>query len=234
MKLCRRFFIFSILLFSTSLVAQPMRCFEFTVACGHNNWQDTSFVACASNPAVVDSVLANLQRPMQNRKFISGPIASGNGGFNINAGHSFRWHFVPNQWELAEFAIELCDGCPFTDVDTDTAYWLGTVQSFCPWSSKPVREVSAPSSTQELVSSDTFIIYPNPASRSFVVQGPMDINTTYRMFNLMGKAVTEQMPPGSLQPIDVSSLEEGIYILRITTDNHMINKRIYVGKFQEN
>ena len=219
--------------FYSSLLAQPMRYFEFVVGCGHNNWQDTSFVACASNQTLIDSVLANLDRPMHQRKFILGPIAAGNGGFNFNASHPFRWHFVPNQWQLVDLAIELCDGCPFTDLDTDTAYWLNTVQSFCPWTSKPVREISAPSSIHELVSSESYIAYPNPASRNFVVKGPIVNNPTCRIYNMLGMAITNQTSLTSMQAIDVSAWEEGIYIIRITTDKLIINKRIHVGKYTE-
>lgn len=38
-------------------------------------------------------------------KFITGPIASGNGGHNGD----FPWHFVEGEWELTEVATEVCD-----------------------------------------------------------------------------------------------------------------------------
>ena len=124
--------------------AQTTRYFEFSTTCGHGNWQDTTFIASTSNQIIIDSVLANLARPLNQRNFINGPIDYGNGGHNHNANHWFLWHFIPNQWNLAEVAIELCDGCPYTDVDADTAYWVGTVGQFCPWSGRPVREVADP------------------------------------------------------------------------------------------
>jgi hypothetical protein len=119
------------------------RFFEFSTStfCGHGNWQDTSFIASTSNQAVIDSVLANLARPLNQRNFINGPIDYGNGGHNHNANHWFLWHFMPSQWSLVELAMEVCDGCPYTDVDADTAYWVGNVGRFCPWSGRPVRDL---------------------------------------------------------------------------------------------
>ncbi len=124
--------------------AQTIRYFEFSTTCGHGNWQDTTFIASTSDQAVIDSVLANIARPLNQRKFINGNIDYGNGGHNHNASHWFLWHFIPNQWSLVEMTIELCDGCPYSDVDADTATWVGTIGLFCPWSGRPVREISNP------------------------------------------------------------------------------------------
>ncbi len=131
-----------IVLFFSLANAQTTRYFEFTTECGHGNWQDTSFIASTSDQAVIDSVLANLARPVEERQFINGTIDYGHGGVNHNANNWFLWHFVPNEWNLVDFAIEVCDGCPYSDVDADTAYWVGNIGQFCHWSSKPVREVS--------------------------------------------------------------------------------------------
>ena len=97
--------------------AQNMRYFQFSVACGHGNWQDTAFVAATNDTALINTVLAEMAKPMEERMFINGPIAAGHAGYNRNATHWFKWHFVPNEWSLVEFAIEVCDGCPFTDTD---------------------------------------------------------------------------------------------------------------------
>jgi hypothetical protein len=46
---------------------------------------------------------------------------------------------VPDEWDLAEISIELCDGAPDM-VDADLDYWIGTVGRYCPWSSYVVSE----------------------------------------------------------------------------------------------
>jgi len=106
-------------------------------------WDTTSPTSLGWCLDKIDTLYDFLQQ-QDTKGFINGPIDYGNGGHNHNASHWFLWHFIPNQWSLVELAIEVCDGCPYTDVDTDTAYWVGNIGQFCPWSGRPVREVSNP------------------------------------------------------------------------------------------
>jgi len=69
-------------------------------------------------------------------KIVTGPLAAGNGGFNLG----WSWHLVPEDTHFAEFSIELCDGKP-SFVEEDLDYWLNTVGTFCPWSAIVVDEV---------------------------------------------------------------------------------------------
>ena len=69
------------------------------------------------------------------RGVISGTLGGGDGGFNA----PFKWHLVPQSVQAPDFAIELCDGKP-SMVDTDLAYWMGSVKQYCPWAAKVVRE----------------------------------------------------------------------------------------------
>jgi len=61
-----------------------------------------------------------------------GPLEWGSGG--VNKGH--RWHVT--ELAFADFTVELCDGTARM-VDRDTAYWVETVGSFCPWSGEVVK-----------------------------------------------------------------------------------------------
>ena len=59
---------------------------------------------------VNDAVRAQLALPENQRTlFIIGPIERGDGG---GQNPPWKWHFVASGWELAEMAIELCDGMP--------------------------------------------------------------------------------------------------------------------------
>jgi hypothetical protein len=62
------------------------------------------------------------------RGVVLGTLASGDGGFNS----PWSWHLDPATVEVADAAIELCDGRP-SMVEADTNYWIGTVGQFCPW-----------------------------------------------------------------------------------------------------
>ena len=194
--------------------AQTWRYFEFTTQCGHGAWQDTSFIAATSNPELIDTVLANLGRPIENRKFISGTIEAGNSGYNHNANHWFLWHFNPNQWNLAELAIEVCDGCPYSDVDADTAYWLQTLGQFCPWSGRPAREISQPISIQPYSM--------NPSGLVLQQQGK-DLKMTlpdtdwykWTIYDLQGKRLKTGKTNSPLLLLSLPELENGYYLFEL-------------------
>jgi hypothetical protein len=52
----------------------------------------------------------------------------------------WSWHPDPGQVSFADFTIELCDGLP-SHIEDDKTYWLGTVDSYCPWSAQVVDVV---------------------------------------------------------------------------------------------
>jgi len=114
-----------------------LRYFEFTIT-GHPDAEN--FVAATRDTDVVVIVDWQLSLPLSERNLhINGPIDSTNGGFNME----WSWHHVPNQWVMAEISFELCDGIP-SFVEADLPYWLHNVGGFCPWGSKVLREVPAP------------------------------------------------------------------------------------------
>lgn len=227
----KRFFLFSIMsLFLQLAHAQTTRYFEFTVTCGHGNWQDTSFIAATSDQAVIDSVLANIARPLEERQFIVGPIDYGNGGHNHNASHWFLWHFIPDEWNLADFAIEVCDGCPYTDVDADTAYWVGNLGQFCPWSGRPAREVSLVSGVDDPFSSaDEPLFFPNPAGNSVTLNLQNSEGVSVQLFNAVGQQVAYIPNAAFQQELDIAQLRNGIYYLKFTKDKSTVTQKLVVN-----
>ena len=69
----------------------------------------------------------------KNNYHVTGKLVRGDGGFN----QPWSWHLDPGSVRMAEISIELCDGRPSL-VEGDLDYWLGTVKTYCPWSSKVV------------------------------------------------------------------------------------------------
>ncbi|HEY1333814.1 MAG TPA: hypothetical protein VGF31_06130, partial [Myxococcaceae bacterium] len=55
----------------------------------------------------------------------------------------WSWHVDPESSSFADVGPAVCDGCP-ADVEGDKGYWLGTVQSFCPWTASVARVVRTP------------------------------------------------------------------------------------------
>lgn len=64
---------------------------------------------------------------------ILGTVAAGDGGFN----GPWSWHLVPSTIQVADFAIELCDGTP-SYIEANRDDWIRTVKNYCPWSAKVV------------------------------------------------------------------------------------------------
>jgi hypothetical protein len=99
------------------------------------DWRDTSFVVRTSDQTLIQQIEAQLLLPVNNRKLVAGTLVEGNGGYNKNGSHEFKWHFKEDNWQLADVTIEIYDGKPYTDVDVNLSYWLNTVKRFGSWGS---------------------------------------------------------------------------------------------------
>ena len=135
------FSVFSLMLILSACSGSPsepggeFRLYEFAI---HDHTDEDNFVAKTSDAALIAQLEAQLKLSASNRRlFPIGNIAAGNGGHNA----PWRWHYVPNEWELTEVSIELCDGNP-TLIEEDLDYWLTTVKTFCPWGGYVLREVA--------------------------------------------------------------------------------------------
>jgi hypothetical protein len=110
--------------------------FHFRMVGDATGMQD--FRAITNDPVVIAEARTQLTLPFQERQlFIIGEIDRGNGGHNLD----WNWHFLPDQWSLAEFAIELCDGNAVL-VSQAIDYWVDTVGQFCPWGARVTEEIS--------------------------------------------------------------------------------------------
>ena len=216
------------LITSVTIQAQTVRYFEFETDCGHGNWQDTAFIASTSDQTLIDSIMANLARPENERKFISGPIDYGDGGHNHNATHWFLWHFIPDEWELADFAVEVCDGCPYTDLDADTSYWVGNLGSFCPWSGIPVREVSAPLGNDEQSLASIITVYPNPTKDKFYANWIGSGTVSIELYNTQGQKLLSSELNNKSEAIDVANLQSGVYFLHLELDEKVVLKKLMI------
>lgn len=94
-----------------------------------------AFRVRTQSAAVIAQTRAQLAKPAAERTlFPIGPLATGNGGYNLNWG----WHYT--DYTLTETAIELCDGTP-SYVQANLTEWLATVKSYCPWPAYVVAEL---------------------------------------------------------------------------------------------
>jgi hypothetical protein len=96
-------------------------------------WRDTAFIVATTNEALAKQALEQLKLPVSERKHVNGALVRGDGGYNKNGSHNFKWHMKEDDWKLADMSAELLDGRPYTDVDKNLNYWVDTVKRFAPW-----------------------------------------------------------------------------------------------------
>lgn len=72
-------------------------------------------------------------------------------------------------------------------------------------------------------------IFPNPAQNNFTIQTNRADNQNLQVFDVSGKLVLAQTISGTTS-IDVGTLPEGVYILHLTNNQSIVNKRITILK----
>ena len=90
------------------------------------------FKVFVTNPTTIGQLL-DLSRGVNTGLFPNGPIRRGAGAGGHNEPYS--WHLDPAQTEMAEVAIEVCDGSP-TYVEEHLDEFVDVVGRYCPWGAK--------------------------------------------------------------------------------------------------
>ncbi len=112
------------------------RMYEF----GHRGTGQT-FLAWTTNAGVIANVEAQLALPEEERTaHINGEILEQPKNCELNPGWS--WYFNPQDWDMTEISIELCDGNPQYVEDNLQDYLH--IERYCPWSSYVLREINQP------------------------------------------------------------------------------------------
>ncbi len=87
-----------------------------------------SFVASTTDPDVIALAREELTRSADERTlYIQGRVAEGDGGLN----EGWDWHFVPNEWELVDESVEICDADP-EFIDATLLDWVEKIGRYCP------------------------------------------------------------------------------------------------------
>jgi len=71
------------------------------------------------------------------------------------------------------------------------------------------------------------LVYPNPANDVLNVSATEEINSL-RLFNVSGKVVYESVNQGLLTRISIRNLQNGFYLLQITTDSGVTTQKINI------
>jgi hypothetical protein len=63
-------------------------------------------------------------------------------------------------------------------------------------------------------------IFPNPSSDFIQVQGDFEFPSVMRIYNMTGRQIREERLESGDQQVDVSGLQEGLYIVRMSGKNY--------------
>lgn len=89
----------------------------------------SDFLARAARASVLDSVRAEFALPVEQRRFLNGPIRVGVPDENLE----WTWAFTFDKWHLVDATAELCDATP-QYIEEHLTEWLESVGDYCPWS----------------------------------------------------------------------------------------------------
>ena len=97
----------------------------------HGEDESLDFIIVTNDSSKIDQCRSQLELSEENRDLhINGYIDYTDGGFN----NPWNWHIIPNEWELAEMSIGLCNGTP-EQIESDLDYWIDNVGQLCNWGS---------------------------------------------------------------------------------------------------
>jgi ELWxxDGT repeat protein len=107
----------------------------------------------------------------------------------------------------------------FTNTDANDELWI-------------LRLNNTTNLHQLTINEDNIIIYPNPTSTNFYIDGILEEEIcNIEIYSLMGKLVSKYLNVKKHQSLNVSSLNEGIYFINLTTSkNKYLSKKIVISK----
>jgi len=79
------------------------------------------------------------------------------------------------------------------------------------------------------LSNESITIYPNPASERVVIESPVRINRI-EFYNQLGEVIKTREVNDSAINMNTQSLIQGIYLVRITTSQGIVSKRLLIRK----
>jgi hypothetical protein len=196
--------------------AQSLRYFKL----GFTGMADSEYmIAATSDPSVIAACLEQIKLPLNAKtKHINGLIEAGTGNNNT----LYNWHFIPNQWGLAEISMELCDIHP-TSI---TPPPIGTIR-VCPWSSYVMSEFFPTASREKSASRETFDFTITPmANRILIHNGGSARQSVFSILDLRGKTLQSITVHGSAT-VGTDGFCPGTYVLQ----NKIDGSRVVIDRY---
>ena len=206
----------AILIFvSCTVKSQTIRYFEFRQPLGFTD-TFTSFIVATSDSITISNVLNDITLPIDDRRFISGNVTNGSGGFNNNGTNWYSWHYITNEWQLTVANVEYCDGIS-SNIGNNPAVIAGDTIYFCPWDSYPYKEVyNTVLSIEDLNSDFQIKIYPNPSTHKIYFEWLSNNPLFIDLYSVTGQLMLTTKLSQANNKIDISQLSKGIYFIHIS------------------
>jgi len=77
-------------------------------------------------------------------------------------------------------------------------------------------------------SGGSIVIYPNPASHYIVIENAS--SALVEIYNIYGSLILQKQNDNNVSSIDVSSLPEGNYIVKITNDKTILTRKVFIER----
>ncbi len=118
----------------------------------------------------------------------------------------------------------------YTDATVYIAFkYTSTSAASATWEIDNVMVQGESTSVNEIAANNTVAVYPNPGNGIFNIQAQKPVNTV-EVFNVTGAMVYQQIFDGTSGEINLTHLEKGIYLVRMTDAqaNTFINHKIII------
>ncbi len=95
------------------------------------------------------------------------------------------------------------------------------------WGGEPAEDRWGLLETNDLLL-ESVAVYPNPISEILVIQNSQDLEGDIILYNILGKVVLEDEIESTSTSLDVSSLQSGLYLLRLSSNGQQKTQKVII------
>jgi hypothetical protein len=133
--------------------------------------------------------------------------------------------YIIKDWTYVNLTkLGAIDSMNFTLTSSDVgSYGMNTPAYFCIDDMSSIYDVSI----AKIEKINTLKIYPNPANNFININGITESTAQISIFNMQGVLVSNiNVEKGSInERIDIQNLSSGVYLIQLSTDNEIVQKR---------
>ena len=131
------------------------------------------------------------------------------GGDGFSSMTLYRTNDGGNSWTQSASGVQTLNSIFF--IDSVPGYAVGTNGTILKYTSSTGIEDNA--------QTETFSVYPNPATNNITIELSISDNSTASVYNLEGQMLLEQNLLATKTEMDISSLSKGVYVIKLNTEN---------------